>query len=73
MSRSTRHKLKATNLKRIDTLRLLRGYDRAAHFAAGGTPADWRGTHSVRPDEVKEADKYLCREEIEPEEWEDEE
>jgi len=73
MSRSNRHKLKATNLKRIDTLRLLRGYDRAAHFAAGGTPADWRGTHSVRPDEAKEDDKYLCREEIETEEWENEE
>lgn len=73
MSRSSRHKLKATVLKRIDTLRLLRGFDRAAHFAAGGTPADWRGTHSIRPDEMKELDKYLCREEIEPEEWEDEE
>ena len=73
MSRSTRHKLKATSLKRIDTLRLLRGYDRAAHFAAGGTPADWRGEHSVRTDEPKDADKYLCREDIDTEEWEDEE
>ncbi len=73
MSRSNRHTLRATVLKRIDTLRLLRGFDRAAHFAAGGTPADWRGTHSVRPDEVKEYDKYLCREDIEPEEWEGEE
>jgi hypothetical protein len=73
MSRSNRHTLKATVLKSLDTLRLLRGFDRKAHFAAGGTPADWRGTSSVRPDETKEADKYLCREEIETEEWEDEE
>jgi hypothetical protein len=73
MSRSSRHKLKATVLKRIDTLRLLRGFDRAAHFAAGGTPADWRGTHDIRPDEAKENDKYLCREEIPDEEWEDDE
>ena len=73
MSRSNRHHLKATTLKRIDTLRLLRGFDRKAHFAAGGTPADWRGTHDIRQDQVKEDDKYLCREEIESEEWEDEE
>jgi hypothetical protein len=73
VSRSTRHKLKATTLKRIETFRLLRGFDRAAHFAAGGTPADWRGTHDIRPDEAKENDKYLCREEIPEEEWEEDE
>ena len=71
MARSNRHTLKATVLKRLDTLRLLRGFDRKAHFAAGGTPADWRGTHDIRPDQAKEDDKYLCREDIETEEWED--
>jgi len=62
MSRSKRHKLKATTLKKLDTLRLIRGFDRAAHFKAGGTPADWRGIHDIRPDEPKELDKYHCRE-----------
>jgi len=73
MSRSTRHKLSATVLKRLDSLRRIRGHDRKAHFAAGGTPTDWRGTHDIRTDEAKESDKYHCREEIETEEWEDEE
>ena len=45
----------------VDSLRLLRGLDRAAHFAAGGTPADWRGGHDVRPDKRKEADRGACR------------
>jgi len=45
----------------VDSLRLLRGLDRAAHFAAGGTPADWRGAHDVRPDKRKEADRGACR------------
>ena len=45
----------------LDTLRLLRGFDRAAHFAAGGTPADWRGVHDVRPDQVKETSRRACR------------
>jgi hypothetical protein len=71
MSKTTRHKLKATSLKTIEYLRLARGLDRKAHFAAGGTPADWRGTHDVRPDEAKEGDKYLCREGIADEEWDD--
>lgn len=45
----------------LDSLRLLRGFDRAAHFAAGGTPADWRGTCDVRPDKRKAAAKRACR------------
>ena len=50
------------DIKRVvDSLRLLRGFDRAAHFAAGGTPADWRGVHDVRPDKRKEADRLACR------------
>jgi hypothetical protein len=45
----------------ISSLRLLRGFDRAAHFAAGGTPADWRGRSDIRPDKRKEGDKRACR------------
>ena len=45
----------------LDSLRLLRGFDRAAHFAAGGTPADWRGVHDIRPDRVKDASRRACR------------
>jgi hypothetical protein len=45
----------------LNTLRLLRGFDRAAHFAAGGTPADWRGTSDVRPDKRRQALKRACR------------
>jgi len=52
-----KHRVKRT----LDTLRLLRGFDRAAHFAAGGTPADWRGTCDVRPDKRKEALRKACR------------
>ena len=35
---NSKHRVKRT----LETIRLLRGFDRAAHFAAGGTPADWR-------------------------------
>ena len=45
----------------IDSLRLLRGFDRAAHFAAGGTTADWRGKSDIRPDKRKESNKRTCR------------
>ena len=45
----------------LSSLRLLRGFDRAAHFAAGGTPADWRGQHDVRPDKRKESNRRACR------------
>lgn len=45
----------------IDSLRLLRGFDRAAHFAAGGTTADWRGKSDIRPDKRKSSSKRACR------------
>ena len=54
---TAKHRVKRT----LDSLRLLRGFDRAAHFAAGGTPADWRGVHDVRPDKRKERNKRACR------------
>jgi hypothetical protein len=54
---AAKHRVKRT----LETIRLLRGFDRAAHFAAGGTPADWRGRHDVRPDRRKESNKRACR------------
>lgn len=45
----------------IDSLRRLRGFDRAAHFAAGGTTADWRGKSDIRPDKRKASNKRACR------------
>ena len=60
---TAKHRVKRT----LDSLRMLRGFDRAAHFAAGGTPADWRGRHDVRPDKVKEGNKRACRANIQEE------
>lgn len=54
---TAKHRVKRT----LDSLRLLRGFDRAAHFAAGGTPADWRGRSDIRPDKRKEGNKRACR------------
>jgi len=54
---TAKHRVKRT----LDSLRLLRGFDRAAHFAAGGTPADWRGKSDIRPDKRKECNKRSCR------------
>ena len=51
----------------IDSLRLLRGFDRAAHFAAGGTTVDWRGRHDIRPDRVKEGSRRACRRRVDSE------
>jgi len=45
----------------IDSLRLLRGFDRAAHFAAGGTTADWRGRSDIRPDRRADGNRQACR------------
>lgn len=52
-----KHRVKRT----LDSLRLLRGFDRAAHFAAGGTPADWRGVSDIRPDKRKDSNRRACR------------
>lgn len=54
---AAKHRVKRT----LETIRLLRGFDRAAHFAAGGTPADWRGRHDIRPDRRKASNKRACR------------
>jgi hypothetical protein len=51
----------------IDSLRLLRGFDRAAHFAAGGTTADWRGKSDIRTDKRKEACRQACRRRVDNE------
>jgi hypothetical protein len=41
--------------------RAQRGHDRAAHFAAGGDLASWRGRAAVIPDARKEAARRACR------------
>ena len=62
MARTKKDVTAKHRVKRVlNSLRLLRGFDRAAHFAAGGTPADWRGRHDVRPDKRKEDNKRACR------------
>ena len=38
-----------------------RGLDRAAHFAAGGDLASWRGVHTVFKDRKREASRRKCR------------
>ena len=45
------------------------GYDGVrALIAAGGTPADWRGVHDIRPDRVKEGSRRACRRRVEHDE-----
>lgn len=62
MARTKKDVTAKYRVKRVlSSLRLLRGFDRAAHFASGGTPADWRGKSDIRPDKVKEGNKRSCR------------
>lgn len=51
----------------IDHSRRQRGYDREHHFANGGSLSDWRGIRNVQLDRVKEANRRLCRDEIDDE------
>jgi hypothetical protein len=62
MARTKKDVTTKYRVKRVlSSLRLLRGFDRAAHFAAGGTPADWRGKSDIRPDKRKAGSKRACR------------
>ncbi len=54
---NSKHRVKRV----LSSLRLLRGFDRAAHFADGGTPADWRGRSDIRPDKRKDNNRRACR------------
>lgn len=54
---NSKHRVKRV----LSSLRLLRGFDRAAHFAAGGTPADWRGRSDIRPDKRADGSRRACR------------
>jgi hypothetical protein len=38
-----------------------RGFDRQAHFEAGGTVEAWRGKHMVQVDRRKEGARKACR------------
>ncbi len=42
----------------------IRGVERARHFAAGGSVAEWRGRHTVTTDRRKQASKRACREKV---------
>jgi hypothetical protein len=62
MARTRKDVTEKHRVKRVlSSLRMLRGFDRAAHFAAGGTPADWRGVSDVRPDKRRMGNKRACR------------
>lgn len=52
------HKHRARTLADI---RLIRGFNRAAHFAAGGTLEAWRGRSDIRPDKRKDSNRRACR------------
>ena len=54
--------VKANKAQRtVEDLRSIRGFDRAAHFAAGGTVEAWRGIHRVQADMKKERNRQACR------------
>jgi hypothetical protein len=57
--------LKDVNLKHrtrtLADIRLIRGFNRAAHFAAGGTLEAWRGRSDIRPDKRKDSNRRACR------------
>jgi hypothetical protein len=62
MARTVKDVTPKNRVKRVlSSLRMLRGFDRAAHFAAGGNPADWRGRADIRPDKKKDGDRRACR------------
>ena len=62
MARTVKDVTPKHRVKRVlSSLRLLRGFDRAAHFAAGGTPADWRGKSDIRPDKRAGGSRLACR------------
>jgi len=55
----------ARTLKKNDRIladiKVQRGLDRQAHFAAGGTVEAWRGRHGVQVDRRKEQNRKACR------------
>lgn len=57
--------LKDVNLKHrtrtLEDIRLIRGFNRAAHFEAGGSLEAWRGRSDIRPDKRKAQNKTACR------------
>ena len=49
-------------------VRAIRGLDRQAHFAAGGSVEAWRGRHLVEIDRLREQRRVACRRRIRNEE-----
>ena len=43
--------------------KMIKGTIRKDHFAAGGTPTDWRGISNVYTDRKKRENKEKCRKE----------
>lgn len=55
----------ARRKRTLDAVREIRGFDREAHFKAGGTLTEWRGIHTVQGDRKRINDKMACRRRIE--------
>ena len=54
-----RRKTKADRIR--ESSKAIRGLERKAHFAAGGTLEAWRGRKQVTTDRRKQANKRACR------------
>lgn len=58
---STKKEKKAKVERTLSNMRSQRGCDREAHFAAGGTCAEWRGLHTVTKNGKLHASRTACR------------
>jgi hypothetical protein len=67
MARTIKDVKASKEQRTVADLRAIRGFDREAHFAAGGTLEAWRGIHQVQTDMKKERSRQACRR------WRDEE
>jgi hypothetical protein len=48
-------------MKRYDARKVAAGLRRQAHYAAKGTPRQWRGSASITTNKKKQANKRACR------------
>ena len=63
--------MKKSRNKNLNRLKAEQGARRKAHFAAGGTPAMWRGRAAVLDESASKArkDKQACRGRVEMNTW----
>jgi hypothetical protein len=63
--------MKKPSKKKFDRIKAEQGSRRKAHFAAGGTPAMWRGRAAVLDESTSKArkDKQACRGQVEISKW----